>query len=124
MKNILLVDDSEENCLLIAVWLNLKGYYVTSVHNGQEALDYLKDNKADVMFLDIDMPVMDGNQVIQTLKEQGTIDDQYIVMLTACKDNNIILSCLRNGARDFIGKPFKKDSVFDALEKYESTLLG
>ncbi len=105
MKHILIVDDNKTN--LAAARSVLNGVYkVTAVTAGGQALKFLEGNTCDLILLDINMPEMDGFEVMKKIGENETCKDIPIIFLTADNDAGTESRCLETGAVDFIAKPF------------------
>jgi len=105
MKHILIVDDNIAN--LIAAKNAIANIYKTTVlSSGEEALLYLQKSRPDLILLDINMPGMDGFEVMESLKKDKDLCNIPIIFLTADDDAETESKCLENGARDFIRKPF------------------
>jgi serine phosphatase RsbU (regulator of sigma subunit) len=103
--NILVVDDKAANVLLIEGMLRVAGY--TSFHsttNPQAVCKMHRDNGYDLILLDLQMPVMDGFQVMEALKEIETEGYLPVLVITAQPDHK--LRALEAGAKDFVSKPF------------------
>jgi len=113
-EKILVVDDEQEICNMLKEFLTLKGYVVTAVLNGEEALVKIKEEKPVVVLLDIKMPGMDGIEVLKKIKE---IDKQIpvVVMITAVKDEDIARKCMDLGAYDYITKPLSLEYLETVL---------
>ena len=108
MKTILVVDDSR--MILEAAKYVLGGEYrVVTVMNGPEALTYLESEKCDVILLDINMPEMDGFELLARIKEMERCRSIPAIFLTADSDSETETRCFREGAADFIAKPFVPD---------------
>lgn len=105
MKHILIVDDNIAN--LIAAKRAISNIYeVTTVSSGAQALGFLEENKPDLILLDINMPDMDGFQVMECIRDNEECSNIPIVFLTADGDAETESRCLEDGASDFIAKPF------------------
>ena len=105
MKHILIVDDNIAN--LIAAKNAIASIYKTTVlSSGEEALLHLQKSRPDLILLDINMPGMDGFEVMESLKKDKDLCNIPIIFLTADDDAETESKCLENGARDFIRKPF------------------
>jgi PAS domain S-box-containing protein len=103
--NILIVDDQEPNISLLEQLLTETGYTtVTSTMNPQEVCALHRKNHYDLILLDLQMPVMDGFQVIEGLKTN--ITDAYLPVLVLTAQPGHKLRALQAGAKDFISKPF------------------
>lgn len=101
---ILVVDDEPSVRDLISDALNLAGYNSISAAHGLEALTKLRENQIDLMILDINMPNMDGYEVLQRMREQGS--RKPVIVLTARLDREDTKRAFELGADDFVRKPF------------------
>ena len=105
MKHILIVDDNKTN--LASARSVLNGIYkVTAVTSGAQALKFLEGNSCDLILLDINMPEMDGFEVMKKIRENSELAEIPIIFLTADNDAETESRCLEAGAVDFIAKPF------------------
>ena len=103
--SILIVDDQESNILLLEHFLEAAGYAnVTSTMDPQEVCALHWQHNYDLILLDLQMPDMDGFQVIEGLKTNAT--DGYIPVLVITAQPGHKLRALKAGAKDFISKPF------------------
>ncbi len=103
--SILIVDDQESNILLLEQLLSQAGYTcLASTMNPQEVCALHRKNRYDLILLDLQMPVMDGFQVIEGLKTSDA--DAYLPVLVITAQPGHKLRALQAGARDFISKPF------------------
>jgi len=105
-QTILLVDDTETN---IDILLELLGdeYDVMVALSGQGALEIVKDDKIDLILLDIMMPEMDGYEVCQILKNDNSTKDIPVIFITAKTDEDSIEKAYEVGGVDYVTKPFK-----------------
>jgi PAS domain S-box-containing protein len=102
---ILIVDDQQANIILLEQLLGEAGYTaVSSTTNPQEVCALHRKNDYDLILLDLQMPVMDGFQVIEALKTND--NDAYIPVMVITAQPGHKLRALQAGARDFISKPF------------------
>lgn len=116
-SSILVVDDNEANIQLLEMMLDYAGYTnVISTTDPREVEGLYKDNEFDIVLLDINMPHLDGFQVMEILKE-GHDEDDYlpVLILTAQKDRETHISALEAGARDFVTKPFDSTEVLNRI---------
>jgi len=121
---ILFIDDEEDLRRAAGQMLDLEGLSVRTLSSGQKALDIISHSYAGIVISDIRMPKMDG---MQLLKKIMAIDSELpVIMVTGHGDVNLAVDAMRNGAYDFIEKPFSQerflDAVVRALEKRELTL--
>ncbi len=105
MKHILIVDDNKTN-LVSAKNALAEMYKVTAVISGEQALKFLERNVPDLILLDINMPEMDGFEVMEQIKRNDNCNQVPIIFLTADNDSATESKCLESGALDFIAKPF------------------
>ncbi len=103
--SILIVDDVPLNVLLVEKMLARFNFRVRTAANGEEALVQMQEEKPDLVFLDILMPVMDGFQVLEAARKQEEWADVRIVVLSALDSNRDIVRAFNLGANDFITKP-------------------
>lgn len=104
-KTILVVDDDRLN-LMMAQKLLAEDYHVAAVNSGELALHYLEKKQPDLILLDIQMPVMDGLEVMQKLQANEKWQKISVIFLTADRTAETEETCFRMGAVDYIGKPF------------------
>ena len=110
--NILIVEDSKTQAIILKRVLLKKGYQVNVAVNGVEALEYVNTtlNSPDVIITDLNMPEMDGFQLCKTLKK--THPDTFIIVLTANEDNTSLKESFDSGAIDFLKKPINEVELF------------
>lgn len=121
---VLFVDDEEHLRLATAQTLDLAGFTVRTTHSAEEALSYVSRGWRGVLVSDIRMPGMDG---MTLLREAVAIDEDLpVVLVTGHGDVDLAVDAMREGAYDFLEKPFITerflDSMTRALEKRELTL--
>ncbi len=115
---ILVADDQMPNRLLASNFLALLGYPADTVCNGLEALDAFNTNFYDVVFMDCQMPEMDGFVSTKKLKQRFLKDKSpWIIALTASAYPEDRERCRQSGMDDFITKPFNVDALAIALER-------
>ncbi len=105
MKHILIVDDNKTNLVSARSVLN-DIYKVTAVTMGKQALKFMENNSCDLILLDINMPEMDGFEVLRRIKANEKLAHIPVIFLTADNDAATESKCLEEGALDFIAKPF------------------
>lgn len=104
---ILIIDDEQGNISLLEDVLENEGYSdFHSVQDSRKALDMYKEIRPDLVLLDLNMPYLDGFQVMEQLKEIEKNSYAPVLVLTAQSDRNTRLRALAAGARDYIEKPF------------------
>lgn len=115
-ERILVVDDDRMNVKVAERLLN-SYYFVDCATSGKEALGYLSEEHPDLILLDLHMPEMDGFEVIQRIKEQEALQDIPVIFLTADNDSEAEVRGLREGALDFIKKPFIADIMLQRIQR-------
>ena len=128
-SKILVVDDEPRNVRILQIQLNAQGYTVCTAEDGLEALDTVEKEKPDLILLDINMPRMDGFEVVKRVRANKATEFIPIVMITALRDTreNRIKS-IEAGADDFIEKPFDSLEVLARvrsllrIKEYQDTL--
>lgn len=104
--SILIVDDDEGNRTMLSRRLQRLGFQTTTAENGRSALEKLKGARFDLMLLDIQMPELNGYQVLECLKADPAIRDIPVVVLSASDETERIARCIEMGAEDYLPKPF------------------
>src|SRR5665213_459607 len=103
---ILIVDDNETNVHLLQGMLRIAGYVsVESTTNPREVCDLYSRNRYSLIILDLEMPGMDGFEVMAALNEAG--GDSYLPVIATTAEPRHKLRALKAGAKDFIDKPFE-----------------
>lgn len=104
--SILVVDDEEFNRDMVRRRLGRAGYDVAVAGSGLEALRLLRARTFDLMLLDVMMPGVDGCAVLRSLREVRPASGMAVIMVTARDDPADIVACFRDGANDYVVKPF------------------
>lgn len=105
-RKIVLAEDELQIARLIEFKLKKEGYQVTCKENGEEALKAIREEKPDLILLDVMMPVMDGYEVLRQVKEDENLKNIPVVMLTARAQERDVVKGIDLGAEDYITKPF------------------
>lgn len=103
-SKILVVDDDNNICDLIEIYLQKEGYKVYKAHNGKEALKLFGEKQVDIIVLDVMMPQMDGYEVLKELRKNSQVP---VLMLTAKGETFDRVLGLELGADDYMVKPFE-----------------
>ena len=104
--NVLVVEDNEYNCEMLAEWLAILGHHVTTAGDGREALEILGRQACDLVLLDIMMPEMDGYEVLQHLKNDDRLHLLPVIVISAVDETKSVIKCIELGAEDYLSKPF------------------
>lgn len=116
MKTVLIVDDAAFMRLTIRKMLEKNSFTVVGeAENGKIAIDLYQELKPDVVTMDITMPELDGLAALKTIIQQDK--SAKIIMVTAMGQQTMVKEAVMAGARGFIVKPFKEETVLSALNK-------
>ncbi len=116
-KTIVVADDEPHVLRSLEFILKKAGYRVVTATNGQEALERIVAEKPDLVFLDIQMPRMDGNTVLRKLRDQEEYQDLYIVMITAKGQEADRLNSMESGANEYVTKPYSPRKLIDRVKE-------
>src|SRR5947209_2301763 len=105
-SSLLVVDDNSMNRIMLSRYLTKLGYQATLVENGRQALDKLQGQPFDLVLLDVQMPEMDGYQVLEHLKADPGLRDLPVIMISAVEELESVVRCIELGAHDYLPKPF------------------
>ncbi len=103
MANILICDDEKDIVNALKIYLNDPDYMLFEAHNGQEAVDVVKENEIHLVLLDIMMPIMNGIEAMSQIRGFSNVP---IILLTAKSEDADKVLGLNVGADDYITKPF------------------
>ena len=117
--NILVIDDEENIRHMLSLLLRAEGWNVRSAENGQEGLKELLGNSYDLVLCDVRMPTMGGLELLQEIERREL--QSTVIVMSAFGNRELAIEALKNGAYDYIDKPFEKDeillTVVKAIEK-------
>ncbi|MEX0706170.1 MAG: response regulator [Nitriliruptoraceae bacterium] len=120
-QKVLVVDDEPDVLLLCRVNLEFEGYEVIEAADGEQALERIRQDRPDVVLLDVMMPRKDGWQVLTEVKEDPELREIPIVMLTAKVQDQDQIRGWSAGAADYITKPFSPLALSQVLQDVLST---
>ena len=104
---LLIVDDIEDNRFALSRRLARQGYLdVTTVANGQQALELLASKPFDLVLLDIMMPKLNGYEVLERMKAESNLRHIPVIMISAVDELDSVVKCIELGAEDYLPKPF------------------
>ena len=119
MAKILIVDDAAFMRMMVQDNLKKAGYSdFLEAGDGEDAISKYTENRPDLVLLDITMPIKDGIQALQAIKEINP--DAKVVMCSAMGQEGMVVEAIKLGALDFIVKPFKPDRLVQTVR----TVLG
>jgi len=117
-KTVLLVEDNLINQQVARELISVFGVHVECANNGQEAIEILKEQQFDMIFMDIQMPILDGVETTRIIREQWLLDKQPIVAMTAnamTGDREKYLAC---GMDDYLSKPINPESLYQCMQTW------
>jgi CheY-like chemotaxis protein len=115
MRRILIVDDSRTVRQALEASLEPWGFELDMAENGAVALQRLRAAPFDLVFLDINMPVLDGPSLLRVMRAQGI--GAKVVLVTSGASSNVVASTVRLGAADYVGKPFTPQKIRDVISR-------
>jgi two-component system cell cycle response regulator/two-component system cell cycle response regulator DivK len=117
-KTILCVEDNPQNRLLVNRILSSQGYKVVEAIDGLAGLDMIRSLKPPMVLLDIDLPKMDGIQVVQHVKADPGLRDIPVIALTASAMQGDKERFLAAGCNDYLSKPIQVQQLIQIVETY------
>ncbi|MEN6372511.1 MAG: response regulator [Armatimonadota bacterium] len=112
--SILVVDDEINLCRILGAKLAKNGYSVVAVHDGQQAIDKVRESSFDVVLLDLILPKVDG---LSALAEIRNLDrDLPVIVMTACESSESLDKARSHGVSAYVNKPFDLDSLIDLVQ--------
>lgn len=115
MRRILVVDDSRGVRQKLEACLQPWGFEVQHAENGAKALALLRAQPADLVFLDINMPVLDGPSLLRIMRSQGMVTP--VVLVTSGATTPLIASAIKLGAAEFVSKPFTPERIREVVAR-------
>ncbi|MDD2734260.1 MAG: response regulator transcription factor [Desulfuromonadaceae bacterium] len=115
MYTILILEDNPVICSNMEIILKMEGFSVSSAADGQSGLDMIRKERPDLILCDILMPLMDGHDVLETLKNEGTLADIPFIFVTALEERADVRRGMSAGADDYLTKPFSAEELVSAV---------
>ena len=116
--SILLVEDNQVNQLVATSLLKKLGHRADPAENGLKAIQALEQNHYDLVLMDCQMPVMDGYEATQRIRQNPEWKDLPIIAVTANVMQGDREDCLASGMNDYITKPYKRDELRSVIERW------
>ncbi len=123
MQRILIVDDSHMARMFIRRCLEITGYgdaEIIEATNGKEALIRLREGKVDVVISDLNMPVMDGESLLQWIKSVPMLKEIPVIFITSVNNPAKAEQLLAQGAHQILGKPLSPEVLAQTLQTLAS----
>ena len=118
MKNVLVIEDNEQNLYLVTFILKQGGFQVIQALNGQDGLKLAFETKPDLILLDIQLPVMDGYTVAKELRKNYDLNNIPIIAVTSYAMTGDREKAFEAGCNDYISKPFSQETFMELMKKY------
>jgi CheY-like chemotaxis protein/HPt (histidine-containing phosphotransfer) domain-containing protein len=118
-KKVLLVEDNVMNRLVANTVLKQYGVIISEAHNGEEAVNAMRQSSFDIVLMDVQMPVMDGLTATRFIRKEVN-QDIPIIALTANAIKGESDRCIEAGMNDFVSKPFEEEDLVYAMTKWIS----
>ena len=116
-KKILVVDDNVMNRMVATLILNEFGVIVSEAEDGEEAVNYLKNNDCDLVLMDLQMPVSNGYNASEIIRQKLKLDIP-IIALTANVIRGEKEKCFKAGMNDYLSKPFDEEQFLEIISKW------
>ena len=116
-KSILIIDDDPVYMKMVHEWLK-DDFKVTMTISGGQALDWLKENKADLILLDYDLPVMPGPQILEKIRSGADSKETPVMILTGQNDRESIMRILSLCPADYLLKNIKREELRSKVQKF------
>jgi signal transduction histidine kinase/CheY-like chemotaxis protein len=116
--NVLVAEDNVFNMFVAKAVLERWGIIITEAVNGREALDKFNDGIYDVLLVDLDMPVMDGYELLDNIRKDNK--EIPIIAFTAAVFENIQAQLINKGFNDYISKPFRPEDLHEKLARFRA----
>lgn len=118
MKKQLLAVDDDSSIRELLEFLLRSEYDVVTKKDGMEAMMWLSEgNIPDLIITDVDMPRLNGYEFFKNVRRSGFYRDIPIMVLSGLENSKLIITCLQQGADDYILKPFNPESLYAKIER-------
>ena len=114
---ILVVDDEQDIVNTVQYRLKACDFNVITANNGKEGLEKVINEKPDLVLLDINMPIMDGHEMLERIRSRPDLRDIPVIMLTAYSDRRDISKAADLGIEQYVTKPFDFADLMEKISK-------
>lgn len=115
MQTILVIDDDRDMCILLNRFLSSAGYKVHESYSARKALDYLNENRVDLVICDLRLEDMDGIALLRKIKE--LYSQIPVIMITGYSDIRTSVQAIKQGAVDYVTKPLLPDEILHTIQQ-------
>lgn len=120
--SVLVVDDEINLCRILGAKLAKSGYSVVAVHDGQQAIDKVRESDFDVVLLDLILPKLDGLSALEQIRRMNR--DLPVIVMTACGSAESLETARMHGVSAYINKPFDLDSLVELVQSTSGSRDG
>ena len=120
-KKVLIVDDDGAMLRMMKTWLSVK-YHVYMATSGKIALSFLAQTPVDLVLLDYEMPVMNGPEVLKSIREMPAIKDTPVIFLTAKDDKESVMKVISLKPAKYLLKSMPKDKLISSIDDFFTVL--
>jgi CheY-like chemotaxis protein len=113
-KTVLVVDDNIMNIMIANIILKKYDVVVSEASNGEEAVNYLKNNECDLILMDLQMPVINGYEASEIIRQKLRLN-LPIIALTASNTEEEMEKCFEVGMNDYLAKPFSEEQLLQTI---------
>jgi len=117
VRTVMIVDDSVTVRKVTSRLMERNGYEVATAKDGVDAMGQLQDIRPDVVLLDIEMPRMDGFEVLRSVRRDESLKDLPIIMITSRTGEKHKQQAMELGVNEYLGKPFQEASLLSTIEE-------
>ena len=114
----MVVEDYDDTRLLLKQLFESKGYRVVEAVNGQEAVDFAQRQPLDLIFMDLDLPILDGIAATQHIRQQPELNEVPIVAVTAYPMSYTHVKAFAKGCNEYLAKPIDFEELEELLNRY------
>ncbi len=119
MSKLLIVEDDVAFCTMLKTFLEKKGYEVSTSFSGNEAVLQIQENSFDIILTDVRLPDRDGITLLDDIRAKNP--KTQVVIMTGYAEINMAVSAIKQGAFDYVSKPFNPDKILQIIEKALNT---
>ena len=124
MKDILIVDDTPLQAIMLRRVLERAGYKVTTAKNGKEALEFLKNNKYALVISDVNMPEMNGFELCHAIKTTPSLSSIPVILCTMLSDPADLIKGIEAGADNYITRPWDDERLLILVDNLLKMATG
>ena len=115
-KRVLIIEDDPDIVEVVRTTLETEGYAVSAEQNGQAGLEHLRDNRPDLLLLDLTLPQQSGLEICKQIRRDERLNHLPVIMLTARAEVSDLVLGLEVGADDYITKPFENTELLARIK--------